>query len=202
MILTRKGVNYEDTSAKMARLETWRILFIIALAKGWKVRQWDIVAAYLQAELKHTVYITDLNENGEIEDWVLHKALYGQRSQDRDSSGRFVARRTGERNRCNSKNGRLNDIVVYPTTGYYLTLDFGSGIIAAAEGAKDASWLRQPRDEDTANKPSDSTIHGQYGNATALAGWELPQTNEAPRQSTPLHSRSNICDWEYQGKRI
>jgi hypothetical protein len=35
------------------------------------------VAAYLQAELKHTVYVTDLNENGKIEYWILHKALYG-----------------------------------------------------------------------------------------------------------------------------
>jgi hypothetical protein len=60
----------------MARLETWRI-FTIALARGWKVRQWDVVAAYLQAELKHTVYVTDLNENGEIKYWILQKALYG-----------------------------------------------------------------------------------------------------------------------------
>jgi hypothetical protein len=35
------------------------------------------VAGYLLAELKHIVYITDLNENREIEYWILHKALYG-----------------------------------------------------------------------------------------------------------------------------
>jgi hypothetical protein len=48
-----------------------------------------------------------------------------QRSRDRDSSGRFLARRTGEgNNRGNSQNGRPNDPVVYPTTGHYFTLDF------------------------------------------------------------------------------
>jgi hypothetical protein len=61
--LKEKGVNYEDTSVQIARLETWRILFTIVLARGWNVRQWDVVAAYLQAELKYMVYITDLDEN-------------------------------------------------------------------------------------------------------------------------------------------
>jgi hypothetical protein len=35
------------------------------------------VAAHLQAEPEHTVYVTDLNENREIEYWMPHKALYG-----------------------------------------------------------------------------------------------------------------------------
>jgi hypothetical protein len=49
------------------RPESLRILLIIALAKRWKIRQWD-VAAYLQATLKHdNIYITDINEVGEIE---------------------------------------------------------------------------------------------------------------------------------------
>jgi hypothetical protein len=72
-----KGVNYNETYAQTARLETWRIVLAIALAKGWKFRQWDVVAAYLQAELNHTVYVTDTNENGNTEYWLLHKALYG-----------------------------------------------------------------------------------------------------------------------------
>ena len=36
----------------------------------------DVVAAYLQALLKHDVYITDINEDGETEYWKLDKALY------------------------------------------------------------------------------------------------------------------------------
>jgi hypothetical protein len=32
------GEYYKDTSAQIARLETWQILFTISLAGGWKVR--------------------------------------------------------------------------------------------------------------------------------------------------------------------
>jgi hypothetical protein len=72
-----KGINYDKTYAQMARLEIWRIILTVALSKGWKIRQWDVVAAYLQAKLEHTVYIPDLNAEGKIEFWILHKALYG-----------------------------------------------------------------------------------------------------------------------------
>jgi hypothetical protein len=118
-----------------------------------------------------------------------------QRSRDRDSSGRFLARRTGEgNNRGNSQNGRPNDTVVYSTTGHFFTLDFGSGIYSSnrrCQGRKLAETTT-PREEDTANKPSDSIIHGQYGSATAFAGWELTQTNETPGQSILLYSRSSM----------
>jgi hypothetical protein len=92
--------------------------------------------------------------------------------------------------------------VVYPMTRHYFTLDFGSGIHSSSrrcQGRKLAETTTPP-DEDTANKPSDSIIHGKYGGATAFAGWELPQTNEASRQSIPLYSRLSMqetpnCDW-------
>jgi len=59
------------------RPETLKILLVIALHREWAVRQWDVIAAYLQALLKHDVYITDINEAGETEFWKLDKALYG-----------------------------------------------------------------------------------------------------------------------------
>lgn len=60
----------------MMRPETFKILLVIALYHNWDVRQWDVVAAYLQATLKHDIYISDVNEEGEEEYWLLHKALY------------------------------------------------------------------------------------------------------------------------------
>ena len=66
------GKNYEDTHSQMARSETWRILLALAIQYKWHVRQWDVVAAYLNAPLTHEVYVKD----GE-ECWRLHKALYG-----------------------------------------------------------------------------------------------------------------------------
>ena len=59
------------------RPETFKMLLIIALYKGWKIRQWDVIAAYLQADLHHDVYVSDITETGEIEYWKLNKALYG-----------------------------------------------------------------------------------------------------------------------------
>ena len=35
------------------------------------------MGAYLQAPLQHSIYVTDVNEQGETEYWKLHKALYG-----------------------------------------------------------------------------------------------------------------------------
>ena len=66
------GKNYEDTYSQMARSEKWRILLTLAVHHKWEVRQWDVVAAYLNAPLTHEVYVKD----GE-ECWRLHKALYG-----------------------------------------------------------------------------------------------------------------------------
>jgi hypothetical protein len=71
-------INYDETHAQTMLSESLRILLIIALAKGWKIRQWDVVAAYLQATLKHdNIYVTDIDEVGEIKHWRLHKTLYG-----------------------------------------------------------------------------------------------------------------------------
>ena len=66
------GKTYEETYSQMARSETWRILLTLAVQYNWQVRQWDVVAAYLNAPLTHEVYVKD----GE-ECWRLHKALYG-----------------------------------------------------------------------------------------------------------------------------
>jgi transposase InsO family protein len=72
------GVNYDETYAQTMRAESLRIILIIALAKGWKIRQWDVVGAYLQATLKHdNIYVTDIDESGKSQHWKLHKALYG-----------------------------------------------------------------------------------------------------------------------------
>jgi len=58
------GVNYDETYAQMIRPETLKILLVIALHRKWTIRQWDVVAAYLQALLRHDIYITDINEDG------------------------------------------------------------------------------------------------------------------------------------------
>jgi len=49
------------------RPETLKILLVIALHRGWAIRQCDVVAAYLQVPLHHDVYVSDINEEGEVE---------------------------------------------------------------------------------------------------------------------------------------
>ena len=71
------GKTYEETYSQMARSETWRILLSLTIQYNWHVRQWDVVAAYLNAPLTHEVYVQDTNELGQKEYWRLHKALYG-----------------------------------------------------------------------------------------------------------------------------
>jgi len=73
------GISYDTdkTYAQMMRPETLKILLVIALHRGWVIRQWDVVAAYLQATLDYDVYVSDINEQGEVEYWKLNKALYG-----------------------------------------------------------------------------------------------------------------------------
>ena len=72
------GLNYHETFSQMARSESWRVLLAIAInTPGWTVMQWDVKAAYLQADLDHEIYVKDLTESGETEYWKLHKALYG-----------------------------------------------------------------------------------------------------------------------------
>jgi hypothetical protein len=46
-------VNYDSDkmSSQMMHPETWRMILVTALAKGWKVRKWDVAAAYLKAKL-------------------------------------------------------------------------------------------------------------------------------------------------------
>ena len=71
------GLNYHETFSQMARSESWRVLLTLAIHHEWMVMQWDVKAAYLQANLRHEIYVKDLTESGETEYWKLHKALYG-----------------------------------------------------------------------------------------------------------------------------
>ena len=72
-------VNYHETFSQMARPESWRILLALAINNNWEVSQWDVKAAYLQADLdpNHEIFVQDLTDEGTTEYWKLHKALYG-----------------------------------------------------------------------------------------------------------------------------
>lgn len=73
----KMGVNYDETYVHMICPETWRLLIVIGLYKGWDIRKWDVVAAHPQAKINHDVYVKEINKGGKIEYWKLEMSLFG-----------------------------------------------------------------------------------------------------------------------------
>ena len=53
----RKGVDYNETSATVARAASWRILMALAAVYGWHIIQIDFISAYLNGELKERIFM-------------------------------------------------------------------------------------------------------------------------------------------------
>lgn len=75
------GVDYSDTFAPVARLDTIRLLLTIAAQRGWKVHQMDVKSAFLNGVLQEQIYIEQpkgfVVDGTEEKVYRLHKALYG-----------------------------------------------------------------------------------------------------------------------------
>ena len=72
------GEDYDDIFAPVVRYESLRILLAISAHFGWKPRQFDVKAAFLNGNLKETVYMQPLpgyEEDNHV--WKLCKCLYG-----------------------------------------------------------------------------------------------------------------------------
>jgi hypothetical protein len=70
------GMHYDETFAPIARVETWKLILLLALYDQWDTEQWDVEAEYLNSPLHHTVYVEDQQADGSRQVWRLHKALY------------------------------------------------------------------------------------------------------------------------------
>ena len=75
------GVDYSDTFAPVARLDTIRLLLAIAAQKGWKVIQLDVKSAFLNGVLQEEIYMEQPDgfviQGEEDKVYLLQKALYG-----------------------------------------------------------------------------------------------------------------------------
>jgi hypothetical protein len=83
----RRGIDFEEVFAPVARLETVRLLIAIAAQEGWQVHHMDVKSAFLNGDLVEEVYVAQapgFEKKGEEHKVLkLHKALYGLRQAPR-----------------------------------------------------------------------------------------------------------------------
>ncbi|CAL9013344.1 unnamed protein product [Prunus brigantina] len=83
----KPGIDYNETFAPVARLDTIRTLIALAAQKEWNLYQLDVKSAFLNGVLKEEVYVEQpqgfVKENEEIKVYKLNKALYGLKQAPR-----------------------------------------------------------------------------------------------------------------------
>ena len=81
------GVDYSETFAPVARLDTIILLLAISAQLGWKVHQMDVKLAFLNGILQEKIMLSNLKvllwKTKEDKVYRLHKALYGLKQAPR-----------------------------------------------------------------------------------------------------------------------
>ncbi|GKF01288.1 retrovirus-related pol polyprotein from transposon TNT 1-94 [Tanacetum coccineum] len=80
-----EGIDYDETSAPVARMEAIRIFLVFATYMNFKVYQMDVKSAFLNGKLKEEVYVKQPPgfESSEFPNYVckLNKSLYGLKQE-------------------------------------------------------------------------------------------------------------------------
>jgi Reverse transcriptase (RNA-dependent DNA polymerase)/gag-polypeptide of LTR copia-type/Integrase core domain/GAG-pre-integrase domain len=83
----KPGIDYYETYAPVARLETIRTIIALAAQKKWRLYQLDVKSAFLNGYLNEEIYIEQPQgfqvEGGENKAYKLIKALYGLKQAPR-----------------------------------------------------------------------------------------------------------------------
>ena len=81
------GIDYNETCAPVARLDTIRALIALASQKGWSIHQLDVKSAFLKGVLEEEIYVEQpqgfVSEGKENKVLRLRKALYGLKQAPR-----------------------------------------------------------------------------------------------------------------------
>jgi hypothetical protein len=89
----RQGVDFDEVFAPVARLESVRLLLVVAVHQGWQVHHMDVKSAFLNGELLEEVYVSQppgfVDDNHKNKVYRLHKALYGLRQAPRAWNAKF-----------------------------------------------------------------------------------------------------------------
>ena len=88
------GVDYQETFAPVAKMNTVRVLISLAANFGWDLQQFDVKNAFLHGDLEEEIYMeippgfgNDLDKNKVCR---LKKALYGLKQSPRAWFGKFT----------------------------------------------------------------------------------------------------------------
>jgi hypothetical protein len=77
----RKGIDYDEVFAPVARLDTVRLLIALAADRGWEMHHLDVKSAFLNGDLHEEVFVQQpggfVKEGSEHKVLRLRKALYG-----------------------------------------------------------------------------------------------------------------------------
>jgi hypothetical protein len=88
------GIDYLETFAPVAKMNTIRVLLSLAANYGWKLQQFDVNNAFLHGELKEEIYMEVPPGYGDnlVAQTVckLKKTLYGLKQSPREWFGRFA----------------------------------------------------------------------------------------------------------------
>jgi hypothetical protein len=82
----REGIDFNDTFAPVARMESVRLFFALAAQEGWRVHHMDVNSAFLNGNLKEEIYVHQPlrfaipGKEGKV--LRLRKALYRLRQGD------------------------------------------------------------------------------------------------------------------------
>ncbi|XP_076890159.1 uncharacterized protein LOC143541145 [Bidens hawaiensis] len=83
----KKGIDYDEVFAPVARWDTVHSIIAIAAQKGWLIQQMDVKCAFLNGTLKETVYIQQpqgfIKKGEATKVCKLNKALYGLKQAPR-----------------------------------------------------------------------------------------------------------------------
>ena len=88
------GIDYQETFAPVAKINTIRILISLAVNLDWPLNQYDIKNAFLHGNLKEEIYMEippgyeGFNNKGKV--CKLKRALYGLKQSPRAWFGRFT----------------------------------------------------------------------------------------------------------------
>ena len=82
-----QGIDYQDTFAPVSRMDTIKLLLVLASQKGWLVWQMDVKSAFLNGTLDEEIYVEQPqgfeDESNLNKVYLLKKALYGLKQAPR-----------------------------------------------------------------------------------------------------------------------